>query len=222
MDVRHRAARLTVISRVVAGALAASLPACHAEAQNSRSPQKDRTMSENQTPAPTDAPPPFTFTLRSVTDPSPVPEGGQYATVLRVDGASRSAIMTINRWGGDTSHPIGLFHDVLPQSDAGSLSKAVTSTRWSELPRPTGGVSGGASLTLEYVEGPRIIRRAFSATNFEFLHAIAPIMSNVDQLQARLLEKPARAIRIGVAYTGSKFKITWQKTPHPSTTSLPF
>jgi len=151
--------------------------------------------------------PDFTLTFRSLSD---LVSPGIYAymTVTRVDGASSRALMVLNRYGGDLiNRPVGLFATSLSRSDRAALSAAIEGVDWNALPEPTKGDISAASLELEYSHGSHSVRKAFSASNLELLHALSPVMEQLDRLGGTLLAHPERAISVSVVRTNQGLKL---------------
>jgi hypothetical protein len=154
--------------------------------------------------------PPYTLTHRCASEPDSTPEGARYLTALRVEGASKRALLQIVRRLDDFGGPIGLFGDVLSDAQAASIPRAIDSIEWASLPRPIGGERNAPVLTLEYALGTKIVRREFSSMAGEFITAIRPIHSIVDDLVVRLHAKPQRAIEVSAARTAGGFKLVWR------------
>jgi hypothetical protein len=148
----------------------------------------------------------YHLTFRSQMDPMGSDMFG-YLNVIRVDGASGRAVMVLNRHGGDTVHPIGLFAATLPAVQVNAIATAVDGIKWSDLPRPRGGDVNAATLSLEYAQGSRIIQRTFNARNGEFLQALSPVMNQIDRLGSLLLGQPSRAVDVAVVRTTQGFKL---------------
>ena len=128
-----------------------------------------------------------------------------YMTIQRIDGSSGKAIMLLNRHNGDLARPVGLFAATLPKTDALALATAVDSIKWSSLPAATGSDISAAGLSIEYVEGAKIIRRSFNARNGDILNAVTPIMDLLDKFDP--LFQPKRAIEVGIERTDAGFKL---------------
>ncbi len=149
----------------------------------------------------------FTLTFHSQMDQIG-PGMYTYMTVTRVDGASSRALMFLNRHGGDLiNRPVGLFATSLSRSDRAALSSSIDGIDWNALPEPTKGDISAASLQLDYSRGSHSVQKAFSASNLELLHALAPVMDQLDRLGGTLLTHPARAISVNVARTNQGFKL---------------
>ena len=130
-----------------------------------------------------------------------------YLNVIRVDGASGRALMLVNRQGGDTIHPIGLFAASLSPAQTTGIAAAIDGIKWADVPPPRGGDISAAMLALDYAHGSRIIQRSFNARNGEFLQAISPVMTQIDNVGALLLGQPMRAIDASVVRTAQGFKL---------------
>ena len=153
----------------------------------------------------------FRFTFRSDMDRvglGPDPDLFVYLNVLRVDGHSRRAVMVENRVGGDIpDRPVGLFATTLTKEQVAALGAAVEGIKWNELPELKGADISAATLAVDYSRGTKIIQRAFNARNWDFLKAIAPVMSQVTDLMNLVRAHPARALHVAVARTDSGFKL---------------
>jgi hypothetical protein len=152
---------------------------------------------------------PFTLTFRSEMDPLP---GGSaaYATVVRVAGDTGRAVMSINRFHPDLPKPIGLFADKLAPEARDALASGVSAVKWPELPQPKRGDASGATLTIEYARGAQIIHRAFNSYDRERVQAIGPLLSAIEEVQAQLMNRPARALQLGITRTPGGFRVSWR------------
>jgi hypothetical protein len=148
----------------------------------------------------------YAFTYRRETDA--VAHGiFKYMTVMRIDGASFRAIMVSNRRNGDFSGSVGLFAATLPRQMVLDLGAAMDSTKWADLPPPTGGDISSSTLSLDYTHGSRIVQRTFNSMNRGFLHAISSVVTQIGKLDDMLSTKPERALDVDVARTDTGFKL---------------
>jgi hypothetical protein len=148
----------------------------------------------------------YTLTFRSEMD-RVAPGVFAYMTVIRVDGMSGRAAMMVNRHNGNLVHPVGLFGTKLAQMQVEGLAAAIDSIKWGTLPQPTGGDINAATLSIDYAHGSRIIQRTFNARNAEFVRALSPVMSKVDELGSMLIAHPQRAVEVAVVQTASGFRL---------------
>lgn len=119
----------------------------------------------------------------------------QMTTLLRLDAVSGRASMALNRHNGDLiGRPIGLFGGTLSREDLQTLTSAIESTHWAELPQPERGDVTAPLLGLDYLHDGLMIQRQFNARNMDFLQAIAPIMGPLRTSMATLLTQPQRAL----------------------------
>jgi hypothetical protein len=141
------------------------------------------------------------YAFRSLSD-SVSPGMYAYMTVTRIDGESSRAVMLLNRHGGDViNSPVGLFATSLSRSDRAALAAAIESIDWNALPEPTKGDISAANLELEYTHASHSVRKAFSGSNLELMHALSPVMEQLDRLGGTLLAHPERAISVSVVRT---------------------
>jgi hypothetical protein len=148
----------------------------------------------------------FTFSFRSESG-AIAPPLFAYLQVLSVQGASGRVMMLLNRQGGDLSHPVGLFGVTLAPDRLAAVTAAVESIKWNELPEPTGGDISAATLSIAYTRDKRTIQRSFSARSREFMHAVAPVMTQVEEIGEALEQHPLRALKVEVVRIPRGFKL---------------
>jgi hypothetical protein len=126
----------------------------------------------------------------------------EWMTWLRVRADLGLAMMVLGRHNGDLQgRPVGLFAVKLRADELTALRELVESTKWAQLPPPTGGDVTASNLEIDYARGDLLIRREFNARSREFIAAIGTLLEALNQKCGAMLERPANALTVVVTAT---------------------
>ena len=126
----------------------------------------------------------------------------EWMTWLRVRSDLGLAMMVLGRHNGDLQgRPVGLFAVTLRADELDALRELVESTKWAQLPPPTGGDVTASNLEIDYAHGNLLIRREFNARNREFIAAIGTLLDSLNIKCGEMLERPANALTVVASAT---------------------